>query len=363
MQKAVCAALALAICLAAAVDTTAGLFARRRRCIAACRAGVRRCVPVLTAGPLCPPSHVGFDSLADPCVPAPVNGTLLNNDLLPGCHAGLAKGPALNEHAMPLSADPSPSLAEEGVAGEAVVGGPGAKEAQEVDASAPKLATPTTPESAPADPIVTPRPPHPSRGESAALPRGAADPSDVHSSSRAEVDRYLSSPPNRGNAAQGGGLDASADGAVDGARGDRSSPLDGPAAEPPLPRREAEQEEPPAPPDESPLPPPSEPPSGKDLFGGASAERILREPGGIASSTSRLWRDMREKHSWSARLHSVDVRGVRLTSTGGQTAFVAWRELCTDDLRFLQRQVAAKLAVLKRQQKGRGPAFFASHEE
>jgi hypothetical protein len=84
-------------------------------------------------------------------------------------------------------------------------------------------------------------------------------------------------------------------------------------------------------------------------------QRVLSEPGGLQSKSSRTWSDAAGRHSCVARLTAVSPSGVVLHRTDGAEARVAFSALSDADLHFVQRQIRARQMQL-----GAANATFAA---
>jgi hypothetical protein len=130
-----------------------------------------------------------------------------------------------------------------------------------------------------------------------------------------------------------------------------------PTASEPTPAEEPETKTPTdatpaeAPPADTPdEPPPAEAPEANDLFDSfGAAPNTLGEPGGWASTETRIWNDAAGRHACEARLTGVTAEEVVLARVDGDTVRVPYRQLSVDDLRFVRRQIEARRAELGQQ--------------
>jgi hypothetical protein len=109
---------------------------------------------------------------------------------------------------------------------------------------------------------------------------------------------------------------------------------------------ESSSEQPPAddaaPAEESTPPAEDQKDDADDLFGGFGA--ILREPGGLASDTTRKWVDNTGRYSCHGRMIQFKDGQVRLLKDNGRTATVPIYRLSQGDLEFVYRQASAQRA-------------------
>jgi hypothetical protein len=79
-----------------------------------------------------------------------------------------------------------------------------------------------------------------------------------------------------------------------------------------------------------------------DIFDLGQSTRVLDEPGGLSSTSSRQWNDAAGQYSCNARLVSISVDGVVLDRADGGEARVAFPSLSATDLQFVRRQIHAR---------------------